>query len=952
MVDIVNFVSRCFLAIVRNRLFHKLLVSILCVTLIVVLTKGKPMDSHGMSEVAAKSVRLHVDKANGARVFCAGTPAVVSLAGSFEFFERNLTGGRKHAFEGPWRGNLAGSFLKITDDHYVLSASDAKSGVSYSINYIQKTRDVIALALSFTAPQQPLHLTFDLMKLYGDLFQGATLLNAPHKMFDPKVLPTEPRPFDDRVLLKNKNKVTLNAPLCGVEITDNSNSLSINLADFRNVPWDTKKSFYLWVDGGRLSPGKRYDYSYTIRFLAPTQSNIMQAGAAAGRVIERPDPWSFLKINPKEQKIKQGYFSILSTDSIMDRVSGGAGATLVREIELRTGMSLARQKRVESARGCRISIEIAPKSRNIPAEGFEIRIDEGGIVISGADERGCLYGVYALMGELRQENDTWIIAAQSMKDWPDLPVRSIEIEMLKPAIRDVNLFKRYIDAFSRARVNTIIFAHEPRQVSAWKKGKDGGWWTKRQISEVAAYAKELGMDVWAGMINKFEPLDFPELNLIKGTNIYDPNKQSSYAYLFSLYEEILNAYNPSSFLIGHDEIKGLSLYSTEPAALLAKSINTIHAWLSARGIKTVIFGDMLLEKGKWNSLVGSANSMNPSYNSGPTHLAIDKIAKDIKIIDWHYSNRPNYQSLKYFREHGFTVMGASWHDPVAAKNLVGSVKSYGAQGAVGMDYGFWSTLSSSATTLYAPLCGWSSDCLIPGNDEDVFALATMMQEDIIGRAKRRQTITILDIASNKSTFDRISGDDKGIFDLGPFVDLRGLVEGRQVFGGVPFSVTSSGKGSKNNCVVTGVTRSGVTDSALCLPVSSQSVSADVLAFLHTCHIDEPSYIPNKIGNYIVEYENGKNSSIDIVEGFNITDVRSSQGLRRNIWKFSRSPEALIGSRLVWRGKSTTGVPLNLQMLLWKNPYPALKIKRIRLCSKKTKVTNRIALLGVTAIRFD
>ncbi|MFA6011418.1 MAG: glycoside hydrolase family 20 zincin-like fold domain-containing protein [Desulfobacteraceae bacterium] len=942
MGDVMNSIRKWFMAMFREQLSVQLFFSFLCMILIVFLFRNKPDNSYAVSEGPAKNARLFVDKTNGARVFCADALSVVSLAGSFELYERSLTGARKQFFTGPWGGNFPGKLLKISNDHYTISANDTNTGMSYTINYIQKASDVVDVKLTFKAPKQPLYLTFDLMKLYGDLFQGAAIKTIPQKTFDPKVLPIEPMPFNDRILLKSKNKITLNVPLFDMEVTDNSNAQTINLADFRNVPWDTKKSFYLWVDAGVLTPGKVYEYGYTIRFFAPTQSNMSQTDVSTGQFMEKTDPWSFLKVKPKEQKIRSGYFSLLLTDSIEDRTNSGSGIALAREIELRTGISLAVLKGMDSGQG--ISIEIAPKSKNIPAEGFEILVDEEHVTISGADERGCLYGTYALMGEFRLAKDVWLIPFQTMKDWPDLPVRSIEIEMLKPVIRDVNLFKRYIDAFSRARVNTIIFAHEPRQVSAWKRGKDEGWWTKSQISEIAAYAKKREMDVWAGMINKFDSRDFPELNLKNGTNIYDPAKGQSYEILFSLYEQILDAYDPSSFLIGHDEIKGLLLFSTKPDVLFAQSINTIHAWLSNKGVETVVFGDMLLEKELWDSLVGSANSSNSFYNSGPTHLAIDKIAKDIKIIDWHYSNKQTYPSLKYFRDHGFKVMGASWHDPFAAKSLVESIHSYDAQGIVGMDYGFWSTLSPAATTLYAPLCGWSSNCQISGNDDDVFALAALLQEGVNGNDKRQKTFVMLDLESNRSTFDRVAGDGQGIFGLGAFVDLRGLNDGKQVVDGISLSVTS-------RCAVTGVTRVGTADPALCFPVSTESIRADALVFLHTCYIDEPSFNPVKIGNYIVEYENGQKINIDIVAGYNITDVRSSQGLRQNSWKFTRSPDTLSSSRRVWRGRSATGVPLNVQMMTWKNPYPTLQIKGIQLCSKKLNVTNKIALLAVTSIKY-
>jgi hypothetical protein len=91
------------------------------------------------------------------------------------------------------------------------------------------------------------------------------------------------------------------------------------------------------------------------------------------------------------------------------------------------------------------------------------------------------------------------------------------------------------------------------------------------------------------------------------------------------------------------------------------------------------------------------------------------------------------------------------------------------------------------------------------------------------------------------------------------------------------------------------------------------------------------------------------AQVEIIEGFNITDVRSGTGVRKNDWTFRRHPEILIGSECVWQGQSATGIPLNVQMLAWENPYPEKAIKRIQIQAKQLNEDFRIAVLGLTLI---
>ncbi len=511
-----------------------------------------------------------------------------------------------------------------------------------------------------------------------------------------------------------------------------------------------------------------------------------------------------------------------------------------------------------------------------------------------------------------------------------------------PALRDVELMKRYLDAFSRARSNVVIFLHDPERIRSWHKNVDDGGWTMDQMKEISRYARSLEMDVWGGMGSAFEADQFPEINVNKNSNFYNPFLESSYVYIFNLYNELLKIYNPSVLLISHDEIQGLSDYASQSgrnvADILSIALRKIHDWLSHRNVVTAMWGDMFLDYSKWNNKVGDANSQNPFFNSGATHFSIQKIPSDILILDWHYDDKQDFDSIKYFRQNGFNVIGSSWHNPLATQTLAQSSKKYGGAGVIATDWGFLSTFSPAATTLFAPLCAWSTNCTLGTDGRDVVALSETMRPrayDGVLTGYSQVPVSLRDVGNDSTS---------GIFGLGNVLALPLTLSQKQNVDGIIFDVLSDQDGKAPNCVV-GANEKGNLSKGIVVYRGGQS--ARMLAFLHTSLIEEPQVRSRRLGTYLVEYENGQMESINLIENWNITDIRSGEGLRKNDWTFTRSPDVLIGSQIGWRGHSSAGVPLNLQMFTWRNPHPEQKIKNIRLLVDAVPGNSKIALIGLT-----
>lgn len=896
------------------------------------------------AKAESPTLELRVDDWYRSRVFINGIKAIVSLAGFFEFYERNLDGSRRRIYSGPWTGKLE----EHRQGFYSLKGNDPATGATHHLQFKQVGRDLIEINLKIKAPGQPSHFSLDLLKLYGDLFKGTIIEATPRERNVPATIPVQPLPLERRIIMQGKSRFHLKGGFCDLEIEDHGPSANLLIADGRNVPWDRDKSIYIGSGFNDLTPHGDYLFRYTIRFLPPSGS--LNFPSTVSLPLESPgvSPLLFFDIPAKEERREEGCYELRQGDRLHGRPNGKAEDILRREIERVTGWQLEclSAESVDKEKGRGIFIERIEEKRSLLEDGFEIVVSRDAIVIRGTNERACIYGAYAILNRLKRAKEAWIVPCGTIKDWPDLPVRGVCIELLRPPIRQVDLMKRYLEAVLKGRGNVVIFLHDPRQIRAWKRGKDEGYWTREQMIEVTNYARSLHLEVWGGMGSGFKPEDFPELEIRKGSTLYHPLKEQSYEYLFSLYEEILKTYPYATFLVGQDEIQGLSDYSAESgiptSELFATNVNKIHTWLQRRGIRTAIWGDMLLDHTKWEKEVGAANSRNPFFRSGATHEALPKLPKDLIILDWHYDEKEQYRSIDYFKKHGFTVIGCPWYHPRATRSFAKSLKQFGGQGLMTMGFGLFSTLSPSATTLYGSLCAWKTDCHIDENDEDVLALAESMQSEVYKVRYSRQTEILL----NRTSF---ASSGTGIFGKGPVFDLQAFPRGRQVFGDIPFDVLKEDGDHRPQAIVVSNSHrreKGISSSA---SVFQGRLTARAIAFLHTSLIEEPQYRLRPIGKYVVRYASGKREEIFLLENFNITDIRSSEGLRKNDWTFSRKPDVMIGAKTGWRGKSPLGVPLNVQVFVWENPSPEEEITTISLSTLPTPSNTAIALLGVTVL---
>ncbi|MFZ0455819.1 MAG: family 20 glycosylhydrolase [Ignavibacteriaceae bacterium] len=188
----------------------------------------------------------------------------------------------------------------------------------------------------------------------------------------------------------------------------------------------------------------------------------------------------------------------------------------------------------------------------------------------------------------------------------------------------------------------------------------------------------LGHQSWA---QETYPLltKYPQFDLTPGAfpgnkDIYcrewDLTNPELYKIVFSLLDEIIDAFQAKAFHAGMDEVfllgsdKSPSTQGKDPGKLFAKAVNDIYDHLvKKRGIEMLMWADRLIDGYKFNF-----GEWESSMNG--TASAIDMIPKDIILCPWHYEKMESYPSIPYLIDKGFRVLPSSWKDADAAKALI------------------------------------------------------------------------------------------------------------------------------------------------------------------------------------------------------------------------------------------------------------------------------------------
>ena len=161
-----------------------------------------------------------------------------------------------------------------------------------------------------------------------------------------------------------------------------------------------------------------------------------------------------------------------------------------------------------------------------------------------------------------------------------------------------------------------------------------------------------------GLLNAHPEFDeTPKMDEVFYCRSLCPNHPGVKPIVFDLMDELVDVCEADGLHIGVDEVFDIGLCDRckgqSTADIFAEWVNALASHLRERGVRTYMWGDRLLssEETGYGTWEAAANG---------TEGAIEKLAKDIFICDWHYEDCEKYISAEVFSKHGFDFVACPW----------------------------------------------------------------------------------------------------------------------------------------------------------------------------------------------------------------------------------------------------------------------------------------------------
>jgi len=322
-------------------------------------------------------------------------------------------------------------------------------------------------------------------------------------------------------------------------------------------------------------------------------------------------------------------------------------------------------------------------------EAYVIDIQDD-IMVYSLTEKGLFYGCMTLLQMMEDQ----YIERMFAYDYPVCSVRGVKVYL--PGRGNIPYFKEFVDMITYYKYNTIMievggameykrrpeinekwveYCKEMSEYSGktidiqertfkWYKNSihvengEGSYLTQEEVRDLVNYCKERHLNVIAEVPSlshcDYLLLPYPELRERQDDpypDTYCPSNPKSYEVLFDVLDEVIDVFQPEIINIGHDEYYSIAICDKckgkKAEEIFANDIKKIMEYLSARGIKTMIWGEKLLNaydsKGRPQGGAEKKMYMGWDYENGEflgimpaTYKAIDLVPRDLKILHWYW----------------------------------------------------------------------------------------------------------------------------------------------------------------------------------------------------------------------------------------------------------------------------------------------------------------------------
>ena len=609
-------------------------------------------------------------------------------------------------------------------------------------------------------------------------------------------------------------------------------------------------------------------------------------------------------------------------------------------------------------------------------EGYAILVTKDKARAAGATERGTFWALQSLVQLIERKDGRVHLRGARVRDWPDFKLRGGMTYLTKPQFEPlVPAAHRMIRFMARLKFNAWAVGSANVKYPSYDVSGYGCRWSFDRMIElfehagrhhiqviphvpslshsswkVSTYLARSNPALWKRMLDErvlIEPLGNYHHDAL------NPASPLAWEMVKATTEDVLEAFPRAKIVFAptQDEIAPpLNTHAPDRTNedLLVEWINKHHKVLRDRGVRMMMYSDFLLEAGKYGP--GSASSSATGWAKMVTHGAIDRIPKDIILVNWYYGTKPGRPVYQYLRDKGFDVVGmpGSNYGYVHESAYYAAVEGKKA-GCIGViRHGH--PLSCYANPRYAYTLPWIYGWTVPDKMVPDWNWQEDWQEMYQGPLPSHTgTVEPVDISSacNDSRRDDKADDGRGWLDYGRAADLHKLPPGELVYGRYRFAIVDeAANGGKG--VVVAAARKGSKDGPARKASVTVGVTAKSLVFLHAASSLGGSMGWHNPGVYRVNYGDGTSADVALCYGHNIGPwIFSVEPGQRNNNFFADG--YLSWARLAHQGRTAMGEKTGLYAYEWVNPHPdkVVASSEVRLTIDRDV---RVGLVALSAVR--
>lgn len=321
----------------------------------------------------------------------------------------------------------------------------------------------------------------------------------------------------------------------------------------------------------------------------------------------------------------------------------------------------------------------------VDSESYLLKVTPDEIIIIGADDAGLFYGIQTLKQLVRKKDGFFIIPCVTIYDAPALEFRGVHFFTGHDALEEQ---KKLIDFMAEHKMNHAVIQVDFLEFEQYPEIRHPNFaQTQEEIRELIEYARErfitvtplvaaLGHAEWA--FQNDQNLDIAEdPNNPAAFNVTNPR---SYKFIFNIFDEVIDLFEPEYFHIGLDEIDhfGEFPYREETIKYSITEIMDMYMaevaeYFCRKGIdKIMIWGDMFLAPEEAQDATFAETLRDAKARRAILSNAM-RFGKPDEIIvcDWHYAavEPEMYTSLDIFHQAGVQTVASTWYNPENIRNF-------------------------------------------------------------------------------------------------------------------------------------------------------------------------------------------------------------------------------------------------------------------------------------------